>query len=77
MPVLTKFHCHNCGGENLIFQASAKWTGVTFELREVDTKSAYCKDCRGLNPIFQSEEVIFGDMKPASEYDLMKKKGNL
>ena len=77
MPMLTKFHCDNCGGEKLIFRSTTRWTGTTFELQQTETRSAYCEDCGGIVPIFQSEEVIFGDMKPASEYDLMKKKGNL
>ena len=77
MPKILKFHCNDCGGENLTFYANAKWTGVTFELRDVETKSAYCKDCLGLTPIFKSEEIIFGDEKPASNYNPMNQKGNL
>lgn len=77
MARILKFHCNNCGGENLLFHAQAKWTGVTFELQETEIRSAYCNDCRDLTKTFQSEEIIFGGEKPKSNYDPLTKTGNL
>ena len=78
MARILKFHCNNCGGENLIFHATAKWDGVRFDLKQVNTHGAYCKDCVGHSLIFQSEEVVPNDLtKPQSDYNPMNRSGNL
>lgn len=77
MQKILKFHCNNCGGENLIFDATAKWDGAKFDLVQITPTPAFCEDCEGGVHTFQSEEVVFGDEKPASNYNPMNRRGNL
>jgi len=76
MPLMTKFHCNDCGGEDLIFHAIAKWDGIRFDLREVKLTTAYCKICQKESQIFKSEEFVFEE-KPKSNFNPIIKTGDL